>query len=219
VYLASTEPTVRAIRSSGISRSKRRWGVIERGVGVPGFRRIRGLEYPTRTSTSSPRNTLPFARIFLTRVSNPYFGQITASSSLGAATIAQQQLLRPYPRFTTVALFRDNSRQFEVQRCRGEVGEAPFSRSHVRNAAFTFSKMLERRLERLFTNDLHGPGAEYGLVRTMPTIVIWRRMCRAVTFPTFSPWAGVYDIPRVWKISGLQIRGIGSSAGGRRRWQ
>src|SRR5262249_58538499 len=38
-------------------------------------------------------------------VTNPYFGQIPASSSLGGATIARQQLLRPYPRFTTVSLY------------------------------------------------------------------------------------------------------------------
>ena len=44
----------------------------------------------------------------LAAVPNPYFGQIPASSSLGGPTITQQQLLRAYPRFTTVALFRDN---------------------------------------------------------------------------------------------------------------
>ena len=41
-------------------------------------------------------------------VPNPYFGQIPASSSLGGPTIARQQLLRPYPRFTTVAFYRNN---------------------------------------------------------------------------------------------------------------
>jgi hypothetical protein len=44
----------------------------------------------------------------LARVPNPYFGQSPGSSSLGAPTITAQQLLRPFPRFTTVALFRDN---------------------------------------------------------------------------------------------------------------
>jgi hypothetical protein len=42
------------------------------------------------------------------QVENPFFGQIPASSSLGGPTIARQQLLRPFPRFTTVAFYRNN---------------------------------------------------------------------------------------------------------------
>lgn len=41
-------------------------------------------------------------------VANPFLGEIPADSSLGRPTIARQQLLRPYPRFTTVALYRNN---------------------------------------------------------------------------------------------------------------
>src|SRR6185436_13830771 len=41
-------------------------------------------------------------------VANPYFGQIPASSTIGGPTITRQQLLRPFPRFTTVALYRNN---------------------------------------------------------------------------------------------------------------
>ena len=44
----------------------------------------------------------------LQQVPNPYFGQIPRSSSLGDPTIPRAQLLRPYPRFTTVSLYRNN---------------------------------------------------------------------------------------------------------------
>ena len=44
----------------------------------------------------------------LTRVPNPYFGIIPRSSSLGDPTIPVAQLLKPYPRFTTVSLYRNN---------------------------------------------------------------------------------------------------------------
>ncbi len=44
----------------------------------------------------------------LQTVANPYFGQIPRSSSLGDPTIARAQLLRPFPRFTTVSLYRNN---------------------------------------------------------------------------------------------------------------
>lgn len=66
------------------------------------------LGIPDANINQLPTQFLAMGPALLTRVSNPYFGQIPASSSLGAATIAQQQLLRPFPRFTTVAVFRGN---------------------------------------------------------------------------------------------------------------
>jgi hypothetical protein len=44
----------------------------------------------------------------LRRVPNPYFGTIPRSSSLGDPTITVAQLLKPYPQYTTVSLYRNN---------------------------------------------------------------------------------------------------------------
>ncbi len=44
----------------------------------------------------------------LQRVSNPFFGTIPRSSSLGDPTIPAAQLLKPYPQYTTVSLYRNN---------------------------------------------------------------------------------------------------------------
>jgi hypothetical protein len=44
----------------------------------------------------------------LQRVPNPYYGEIPRSSSLGDETITVAQLLKPYPEFTTVSLYRNN---------------------------------------------------------------------------------------------------------------
>jgi Carboxypeptidase regulatory-like domain len=44
----------------------------------------------------------------LQRVPNPYFGTIPRSSSLGDPTIPMAQLLKPYPQYTTVSLYRNN---------------------------------------------------------------------------------------------------------------
>jgi hypothetical protein len=41
-------------------------------------------------------------------VANPFFGEIPRSSSLGDPTITRAQLLKPYPRYTTVSLYRNN---------------------------------------------------------------------------------------------------------------
>jgi len=44
----------------------------------------------------------------LVRVPNPYFGTIPRSSSLGDPTITVAQLLKPYPQYTAVSLYRNN---------------------------------------------------------------------------------------------------------------
>jgi hypothetical protein len=42
------------------------------------------------------------------RVANPYFGLISRSSPLGEPTIPVAQLLKPFPQYTTVSLYRNN---------------------------------------------------------------------------------------------------------------
>src|SRR5207247_267153 len=66
------------------------------------------LGVPDVNINQLPAQYLSQGLALLARVANPYAGVIPASSSLGGATIAQQQLLRPSPEFTTVALFRNN---------------------------------------------------------------------------------------------------------------
>lgn len=44
----------------------------------------------------------------LQQVPNPFFGEIPRSSPLGDPTIPRAQLLRPFPRFTTVSFYRHN---------------------------------------------------------------------------------------------------------------
>ena len=42
------------------------------------------------------------------QVPNPFYGQVPANTSLGTPTIPRAQLLRSYPKFTTVTLYRNN---------------------------------------------------------------------------------------------------------------
>lgn len=42
------------------------------------------------------------------RVPNPYFGIVPRSSSIGDPTVTVAQLLRPFPQYTTVSLYRNN---------------------------------------------------------------------------------------------------------------
>ena len=51
---------------------------------------------------------LSLGNALLQRVPNPYYGSIPPSSSLGDPSITVAQLLKPYPRYTTVSLYRNN---------------------------------------------------------------------------------------------------------------
>src|SRR5262249_48890953 len=100
------------------------------------------LGIPDANINQLPAQYLSQGATLSTRVPNPYFGQIPASSSLGAATIAQQLLLRPYPRFTNVALFRDNVGHSTYNAAAVKL-ERRLSRGLTVTASYTFSKLID----------------------------------------------------------------------------
>ena len=76
------------------------------------------------------------------RVPNPNAGLVPAHSPLGAPTIARAQLLRPYPRFTTVALYRNNTGHSTYHSFQARI-ERRLSRGLTFTAAFTFSQLFD----------------------------------------------------------------------------
>ena len=76
------------------------------------------------------------------QVANPYVGQIPANTSLGTPTIARSQLLRPYPRFTTVTLYRNNIGHSTYHSFQSRI-EKRFSRGLTFTAAYTFSRLID----------------------------------------------------------------------------
>lgn len=75
-------------------------------------------------------------------VPNPYYGQIPATSSIGGPLVAQQQLLRPYPRFTNVTLYRNNVGHSTYHSFQTRL-ERRFSGGLTLTAAYTFSKLID----------------------------------------------------------------------------
>jgi hypothetical protein len=75
-------------------------------------------------------------------VANPYFGQIPPSSTIGGPTVARHQLLRPFPRFTTVALYRNNVGHSTYHSAQTRV-EKKFSHGFIFNMAYTFSRLID----------------------------------------------------------------------------
>jgi Carboxypeptidase regulatory-like domain/TonB dependent receptor len=93
-------------------------------------------------------------------VPNPYFGQIPPSSSIGGPTIARQQLLRPYPRFTTVSLYRNNIGNSLYHSFQGRV-EKRFSQGLTFTTAYTFSKLIDGASSVFDAAILTGPVANF----------------------------------------------------------
>ena len=76
------------------------------------------------------------------QVPNPYYGQIPPNTSLGTPTISRAQLLRPYPRFTTVTLYRNNIGHSTYHSFQSRV-EKRFSRGLTFSVAYTFSRLID----------------------------------------------------------------------------
>jgi len=164
------------------------------------------LGLPESNLNQVPAADLALGTALTTRMPNPYFGQIPASSSLGQATIAQQQLLRAFPRFTNVALFRDNVADSEYEALQLKM-EKRFSRGLTFSFAYTFSKLIDDASTYFSQTIFTGP--------TLTTIgaadVFNRKLERDVSsgdIPRVFSAGWVYQVPRLWKIAGWEIGGI-----------
>jgi hypothetical protein len=76
------------------------------------------------------------------QVDNPFSGQIPANTSLGVPRIARAQLLRPFPRFTTVTLYRNNIGHSTYHSLQSRI-EKRFSRGLTFSVAYTFSRLID----------------------------------------------------------------------------
>lgn len=80
---------------------------------------------------------------FLTAtVPNPFFGIIPRQASLGNPTISNAQLLKPFPRFTTVSFFRNNVGNSNYHALQMKL-EKRLSRGLSFLASYTRSKLLD----------------------------------------------------------------------------
>ncbi len=181
------------------------WQNLNLEVGYLGSKNTH-LGLPESNLNQVPAADLALGSALTTKVPNPYYGQIPTSSSLGQATIAQQQLLRAYPRFTNVALFRDNVADSEYEAFQAKL-EKRFSRGLTFTFAYTFSKLIDDASTYFSQTIFTGP--------TLTTIgaadAFNRKLERDVSsgdIPQVFSAGWVYQIPRLWKISGWEIGGL-----------
>jgi hypothetical protein len=164
------------------------------------------LGIPDANINQLPPQYLTMGAALLTRVANPYFGKIPTASSLGGATLAEQQLLRPFPRFTTVALFRDNVGNSSYHAAALKV-EKRLSGGLTVNASFTFSKLIDDASsvfsQTIFTGPvLNSTGAADAYNRHLEKDV------SSGDIPRVLALGWVYEIPRMGKVGGWEIAGL-----------
>ncbi len=173
-------------------------------VGYLGSKNTR-LGVPDVNINQLPDADLALSKALLAAAPNPFLGQIPASSSLGQATITQQQLLRPYPRFTTVALFRDNVGNSSYHALEAKL-EKRLSHGLTFTLAYTFSKLMDDASS-VFSNTIFtGPIANTGVADSYN-----RHLERDLSngdIPRVFSAGWTYEIPRVGKLAGWRIAGI-----------
>jgi hypothetical protein len=96
----------------------------------------------------------------LTRVANPYFGTIPRSSSLGDPTIPVAQLLKPFPEYTTVSLYRNNVGTTRYDGLELSVRQR-LSHGLTYSVAYTRSRLVDDASSVFDASILTGPIANY----------------------------------------------------------
>jgi len=96
----------------------------------------------------------------LERVPNPFFGVIDRVSSLGDPTITRSQLLKPFPRFTTVSFFRNNVGNANYHAFQAKF-EKRFSHGLAILTSYTRSKLIDEASSVFDAAILTGPVADF----------------------------------------------------------
>jgi hypothetical protein len=129
------------------------------GLGYAGSKLTR-LGVPDTNLNQLRAEDLSMGAQLTAAVANPFLGQIPAGSSLGAPTLARQQLLRRYPRFTTVALYRNNVGNSTYHSLQARL-ERRLSAGFTLTASYTFSKLIDDAGSVFNSALLTGPVAAY----------------------------------------------------------
>jgi hypothetical protein len=158
------------------------------------------LGVPDANINQLPAADLSLGAALAARVPNPYFGEIPASSSLGGPTITAQQLLRPYPRFTAVALFRDNVGNSSYHALQAKL-EKRFSRGLTFTLAYTLSKLMDDASSVFSSAVFTGPIANTGVADAYN-----RHLEKDLSngdIPRVFSVGWVYELPHGFRIAGV----------------
>jgi hypothetical protein len=129
----------------------------------------------------------------LMQVTNPYFGQIPISSSIGTKTVSQAQLLKPYPRFLNVATYRNNSGTTNYNAIQGKI-EQRFSHGISLLFAYTHSKLIDDASSVFSSTVLSSPNTS-SLIAADTFRPYLERDSSNGDMPNVTSFSGIYDLP------------------------
>ncbi len=130
----------------------------------------------------------------LTRqVTNPYYGQIPGSSTIGGKTVAAAQLLKPYPRFQNVATYRNNSGETNYNAFEAKA-EQRFTKGMYLIASYTHSKLIDDASSVFSSTVLSSPNTS-SLIAADAFNSLLERDSSNGDMPNVLSVAGVYELP------------------------
>ena len=122
--------------------------------------KITRVGIPDTNSNQLTAEQLAQGTPLLQRVPNPFFGTIPRSSSLGDPTISRAQLLKPYPKYTTVSQYRNNVGTTLYNGFSARL-EQRFTRGFSYLLSYTRSKLVDDASSVFDASILTGPVANY----------------------------------------------------------
>jgi hypothetical protein len=150
-------------------------------------------------------------------VANPYYGQIPVSSSIGGKTISVAQLMKPYPRFLTVAAFRNNTGRTNYNSAQLKL-EKRTSYGLTGMLSYTHSKLMDDASSVFDSSILTGPVANFPVADSFnPSL---ERDASLGDMPNVTVGSVVYALPMgkghsiastgaaQWLLGGWNVNGI-----------
>jgi len=129
----------------------------------------------------------------LAQVTNPYYGQLPSSSSIGGKTVSAAQLLKPYPRFLNVATYRNNSGTTNYNAGEAKV-EQRLAHGFSVLVAYTHSKLIDDASSVFSSTVLSSPNSS-SLIAADTFRPRLERDSSSGDMPNVTLFSGTYDLP------------------------
>ena len=127
----------------------------------------------------------------LTKVPNPYYGELPKSSSIGGTTITEAQLIKPYPRFLNVATYRNNSGTTNYNAFETKVKSASITASICSSLC---SKLVDGTRRYYSSIAISSPNTS-SLVAADTYRPYLERDSSSDDMPSVTSFSGIYDLP------------------------
>ncbi len=148
-----------------------------------------------------------------TQVANPYYGQLPTSSSIGGKTVAAAQLLKPYPRFQNVSIYRNNTGTTNFNAIEAKV-EQRLSHNLSLLLSYTHSKLIDDASSVFSSTVLSSPNTS-SLVGADAYRPYLERDSSSGDIPNLLTLSTVYALPKfaghglaTGVLGGWQVQGI-----------